>query len=130
MGSIRAPMEVKTVLIGNTELHFPHRFPQRPGRGFPDQWAVRPLKTRPGRKINPLKRASTPSTAMPTSRKGKRSSQTSGYSRIARRATGQQITKRRHHSRNPAIFTHPAAANHYSAASSHDTRDAGEKFGR
>src|SRR5260370_3218071 len=44
--------------------------------------------------------SSTPSTAIPTMRKGSRISQTSGYSTSASNASGQQNTSRTHHKRN------------------------------
>src|SRR4029077_18325914 len=44
--------------------------------------------------------ASTPCTAMPTMRKGSKSSHTSGYSTSAINATGQQITNSKHQARN------------------------------
>src|ERR1700739_1689561 len=47
--------------------------------------------------------ANTPCTAMPTIRNGRRISQTNGYAITANRATGQQITNRRHQARNVNI---------------------------
>jgi hypothetical protein len=53
--------------------------------------------------ITAVIRASTPWTVIPTMRKGSSRSHTIGYRINATRASGQQITNRRHQSKNAAM---------------------------
>src|SRR5262245_29519386 len=62
-----------------------------------------PLNSLAGSMKRPRSSPSTPSTAMPTRRNGKRTIHTSGYATSATSANGQQKTSRRHHSRNFSI---------------------------
>ncbi len=73
---------------------------------------VRPPQTRApssraGRKRIALRNAKTPSNAIPSSRNGSNSSQTSGYSTSAKSARGQQTMKSSSQSRNVAIAVPP-----------------------
>ena len=69
-----------------------------PGAGA--QVRCGPARTRPGSRITPRSRLKTPSTAIPTSRNGKRISQTSGYRTRASKASGQHRMRRTSQSRN------------------------------
>lgn len=67
--------------------------------------ARRGLRRRAGSVSSAQTNSSTPPTAIPITRNGSKSSQTIGYNTRAIRATGQEITNKRHHSRNVIIIS-------------------------
>src|SRR3990170_952665 len=69
-----------------------------------------PRRSRAGRRIKALISCSTPSTAMPSKRKGRSSSQTMGYRTRAMSASGQQSMKRISQRRNAATLSALRAA--------------------
>ena len=71
--------------------------------------------TRTGRVTISQTRRSTPSTATPTMRNGRSSSQTIGYSTRATSANGQQQTNNKHHNMNPIIVYPPSSVMRYAS---------------
>jgi hypothetical protein len=70
---------------------------------FSEDQAVILLRSRAGNVIKALTSSRSAVTVMPNKRNGSNKNQTMGYSKRARRAKGQQRTKRIHQSKNLSI---------------------------